>query len=154
MFPFAVALNVKLLPPELLPVIKVTPEEMVKVPVTVSIFPEDEAWNVQFLLIVRLFKDIVGTPVMIPFVPEGMVTSSPVPGAPLGFQFAAVVQVPPAAGTHVFVAAIAIVPDNKIIIIIRVKHLTVFNCNVCTNEMEGSIGKWVFIFLVPYICLS
>src|SRR6266436_2833247 len=37
-----------------------------------------------------------------------MVTSSPSAGAPLGLQLAAVVQRPPAVGTHVFTAALAV----------------------------------------------
>jgi hypothetical protein len=62
----------------------------------------------QFPLTVKLFKLIVGTAVMLALWSLLMTTSSPAAGAPSGLQLPAVAHEPPAVGTHVFVAALAV----------------------------------------------
>lgn len=63
---------------------------------------------------VKLFKLIVGTAVILADWSAGIMTSSPVVGTPLGLQLLAVVHIPPDVGTHVLVAALAKATINTI----------------------------------------
>ncbi len=108
-FPFIVPVpfnvNTTLFP--LAPRVKVLPLATLSVVVIVNVLPEVPAARRELPLTVKLFKVIVGTAVIFALWSLLMITSSFVAGAPLGLQLPAVVQAPPAVGTHVLVAAAA-----------------------------------------------
>lgn len=84
----------------LIPSVSILLDATEKVPVTVMREGLPEPERIQFPLIVKLPKLIVGTAVMAADWSAGMVTRSPGAGAPLGLQLPAVVQTPPVVGTH------------------------------------------------------
>ena len=77
-------------------------------PVIVILLPDVAPARGQFPLTVKLFKLIVGTAVMLALWSLLMTTSSPAAGVPPGLQLPAVAHEPPAVGTYVFVAALAV----------------------------------------------
>jgi hypothetical protein len=85
------------------PMLMVTPELTVSVLVIVTVLPDVAASRSHVPVIVSAPRLIVGTAVML-LEAAPMTTESPVAGAPLGDQLPAVVQVPPVARFHVFVA--------------------------------------------------
>jgi hypothetical protein len=111
-FPFTVAVaaafRVKTTLSAAAPKVNVFPAAILKALVIVSVFPDAAAPIRQFPVTVRLFKAIVGIAV-IPVPPTAMliIMSEPAGGPPaiFGVQFAAVVQSPPPALFHVYVAA-------------------------------------------------
>ena len=104
--PVALKFSVKFNRP-LVPIVSTLPDATDSVPVTVIVFPLEAASRSQVPLMIRARRLIVGTAVMFADWFAAMMTESPAAGAPLGFQFPAVVHEPPAVGVHVFVAALA-----------------------------------------------
>jgi hypothetical protein len=87
------------------PSVSVFPEATENVPVIVNVFPLAEDSKSQEPLIISARRLMDGTAVIFPVRSDEMITESPGAGCPLGLQFPAIVQVPPAPGIHVLVAA-------------------------------------------------